>query len=177
MRPAADPHSHSHTPIVSFISLRSDFSPGLVPAARRIYAYSLQAPNKQHPWKKGNVRSHGSQPRLWPEREKKWQSHNEFKSMLINQACTFTDNRLWQQTVPIPIPHFCLCVWGQRKGEVRNLGARRFPSRLRAMLRKSLHSAVPPCHCWRTTSHRTLITEYLNIYTQIHRWPASHSHG
>lgn len=106
----------------------------------------------------------------------KWQSHIEFKSMLINQACTFTDNRHWQQWEPIPIPPVWPCVWGQQKGEVSNLGARRFPSRLRAMLRKSLHSAVPPSHCWRTTSHCTLITEYLNTYTQTHRYSVSHSH-
>lgn len=32
--------------------------------------------------------------------------------------------------------------------------------------RKSLYCAVPPSHCWRTTSHCTLITEYLNTYAQ-----------
>lgn len=116
------------------------------------------------------MRSHGTRPRLRPERclGKKWQSHIEFKSMLINPAYTFADNRHGQHCVPIPIPHSCPCVWGQRKGEVCNLGARRFPSRLRAMLRKSLHSAVPPSHCWRNTSHCTLITEYLNTYTRVH---------
>lgn len=98
---------------------------------------------------------------------------NEFKSMIKLALLQMTnpENNVFPTSSLISA-----CVWGQAKGGVCNLVARHLPSRLKAMLRKSLHSTVPPSHCCRTTSHCMLISEHLNTCTQTHIYSVSHSH-
>lgn len=113
----------SHTHIVSFISLGSDFQPWTA-AAQRIYEYSSQAINKQHLVREagGVMAPSPDYGRRCVSEGNQLQRHDEIKSMLIKQAGTFTDNQPWQQCVPSLSLTSAPVSWVSRKVKCLTLG-------------------------------------------------------